>query len=86
MTTNHSASTHGIWQKDRADFSWSIRDKFGCFYRVTRVSRRGDLWAIAWSEEHGIRIGSHLYEGLEKAKEMVAGLMAIDDDAAGSAA
>jgi hypothetical protein len=73
------------WQQDRKDYSWTLTDDDGCFYRASRVDR--EAWAIAWTETRwdgiepigpAVRIGLSTYRTLEEAKAAIENLAVFE--------
>jgi hypothetical protein len=59
------------WLQDGSDFSWYGVDEEGCQFRIAQAlcpDHATWVWACAWEETKGPRIGSNTYASAEEAK------------------
>lgn len=75
------------WQQDTADYSWTLVDDDGCFYRAANAVDENLVrrWTIAWTEGDPpcrVRMGTYSYPTAETAKAAIENLAVIADEEA----
>ena len=81
------------WEQDGADYSYTLIDNFGGFYRVQRTHAPRDgksFWIFGWSEyltympleKGGLRVSHTLFETAEDAAAAAENIACLDEQVA----